>query len=61
MGMRYDKGSGVTATFGGYAESRHAPEGKRSKGIPWLIIMAAIIIIILIALFLLVMSGYALR
>jgi uncharacterized integral membrane protein len=59
--MRYDKGSGVTATFGGYAESRHTAGRKGSKGIPWLIIMVAIIIIILIALFLLVLSGYAPR
>ncbi len=61
VGMRYDKGSGVTATFGGYAESRHAPEGKRSKGIPWLIVMVVIIILVIIAMFLLVLSGYVLR
>ncbi|MCK9591044.1 MAG: hypothetical protein M0Q91_03390 [Methanoregula sp.] len=61
VGMRYGRGSGVTATGTGYAETRQAPGRKHHKGIPWLIIMVGIIILILLAIFLLVLSGYVLR
>jgi hypothetical protein len=55
--MRYGRGNSVTATSSGYAETRHAPGRKRGKGIPWLKIMAAIIIIIFLALFLMALNG----
>jgi uncharacterized integral membrane protein len=48
----------VTATSSGYGEARHAPAKKRSRRIPWLMIMAVIIIIILLALFLMAINGY---
>ena len=58
VGMRYGRGSGVTATSGGYAESRHASQGKTGKEIPWLKVMVAIMLIILLAIIFLVISGY---
>jgi uncharacterized integral membrane protein len=58
VGLRYGRGNSVTATSSGYAETRHTHARKRIKGIPWLMIMAAIIIIILLALFLMALNGY---
>jgi len=57
-GMRYDRGSGVTVTSSSYAESRHASQGKTGKKIPWLKVMVAIMLIILLAIIFLVISGY---
>jgi len=58
VGMRYGRDSGVTATSGGYAESRPASKGKRDKEMPSLKVMIAIMVIIILAIFFLVMIGY---
>jgi hypothetical protein len=59
VGISYGKGGSATATGGGYiAESRHTPNKKQGKGIPYLKIMIAIIVLILIGIAWLVFSGY---
>ncbi len=60
VGIRYGRGSGVTATSGGFAESRPAKKGKPGKEIPWLKVMIAIMVIIILIILFLVMSGYLL-
>ena len=57
VGMRYDRG-GVTATGGGYAEARRTSKRKPGKEIPWLKVMIAIMVIIILGMLFLVMSGY---
>jgi hypothetical protein len=57
VGLRYGRGNSVTATSSGYAETRHALAKKRGRRIPWLMIMAAIIILILLVLFLMAFRG----
>jgi hypothetical protein len=56
--MRYGRGNSVTATSSGDAGTRYIKGRKRGKGIPWLMIMAAIIIVILLAFFLMALNGY---
>jgi hypothetical protein len=56
--MRYDRG-GVTATGGGYAEARRTSKRKPGKEIPWLKVIIAIMVIIILGILFLVMSGYS--
>jgi len=59
VGLSYSKGGGVTATGSGYgADSRHITKKKKGEGIPYLKIMIAIIVLILIGIAYLVFSGY---
>lgn len=60
VGIRYGRGSGVTATSGGYAEVRNAAEVKRGGDIPWLKVMIVIMLIVFFTILFLVMSGYLL-
>jgi len=57
VGMRYVRGSGVTATSGSYAESRPLSKGKPGKEIPWLKVVIAIMAILLIIFLFLVLYG----
>jgi len=60
--MRYGRDSGVTATGGGYADSRPASKGKQpGKEMPWLKVMIAIMVIIILVILFLVISGNALQ
>lgn len=59
VGMRYDRG-GVTATGGGYAETRRTSKRKPGKEVPWLKVMIAIMVIIILGMFFLMMSGHSL-
>ncbi len=59
VGMRYDRG-GVTATGGGYAETRCTSKRKPGKEVPWLKVMIAIMVIIILGMFFLMMSGHSL-
>jgi hypothetical protein len=58
VGIRYERGSGVTATSGGFAEARHTGNVKRDGEIPWLKLMIAIMLIALLIILVLTMSGY---
>lgn len=60
VGMRYGRGRGVTATSGGYAESRSAAKATGGRKIPWLRIMIAIMLIVIFIILYLVMSGFTL-
>lgn len=59
VGMRYDRG-GVTATGGGYTETRRTSKRKPGKEVPWLKVMIAIMVIIILGMFFLMMSGHSL-
>jgi len=61
VGLRYGRGSGVTATGGGYAESRPASKVKRGGEIPWLEVMIVTMLIIILIILFLVISGYPLQ
>lgn len=61
VGLRYGRGSGVTATGGGYAESRPASKVKRGGKIPWLKVMIVTMLIIILIILFLVISGYPLQ
>ena len=62
VGISYGKGGGATPTGGGYiADSRRDAKKKQGEGIPYLKIMIAIIVLILIGIAYLVFSGYPLR
>ena len=58
VGIRYGRDRGVTATSGGFSETRHAAKTKKGGKIPWLKVMIAIIMIVSLILLFLVMSGY---
>jgi hypothetical protein len=61
VGLRYGREGGVTATRGGYGESRPTSKGKPGKEIPWLKVMIAIMLIIILVILFLVISGYPLQ
>ena len=62
VGISYGKGGGATPTGGGYiAGSRHTAKTKKGAGVPYLKIMIAVIVLILIGLAWLVLNGYPLR
>jgi hypothetical protein len=56
--MNYSRGGGVTATGGIAPETRRRPEKKTGDGLPYLKIMIAIIVLVLLGLAWLVLSGY---
>lgn len=59
VGISYNKGGGATPTGGGYiAESGREAKRKHNAGIPYLKIMIAIIVLILIGIAFLMFSGY---
>jgi hypothetical protein len=59
VGMSYGKGGGVTSTGGGYiAGSGRSAEKKPCEGTPYLKIMIAIIVLILLGFAWLGLSGY---
>lgn len=59
VGISYKKGGGATSTGAGYiADPRHTPKKKPGEGIPYLKIMIAIIVLIIIGIAYLVLSGY---
>ncbi|MDP2796752.1 MAG: AN1-type zinc finger protein [Methanoregula sp.] len=59
VGISYGKGGGATPTGDGYiADSRCDAKKKRGDGIPYLKIMIAIIVLILLGIAYLVFSGY---
>lgn len=58
VGIRYGRGRGVTATSGGFSETRYAAKMKKGGQIPWLKVMIAIIMIVFLIILFLVMSGY---
>ena len=62
IGISYKKGGGATPTGGGYlADSGRDTKKRQGGSIPYLKIMIAIIVLILIGIAWLVMSGYPLR
>ena len=61
VGMNYSRGGGVAATGGVAAASRRAEaRPEQAAGIPYLKIMIAVIILVLLGLAWLVLSGYPL-
>ena len=62
VGISYKKGGGATPTGGGYlADSGRDTKKRQGESIPYLKIMIAIIVLILIGIAWLVMRGYPLR
>lgn len=62
VGISYGKGGGATPTGGGYIPGpQRSLEKRQADGIPYLKIMIAIIVLILLGLAWLVLSGYLLR
>lgn len=58
VGMSYSQGGGVAATGGVAAETRRAAKPKAAGQIPYLKIMIAVIVLIVLGLAWLVLSGY---
>jgi hypothetical protein len=59
VGISYRKGGGATPTGGGYlADSRNLSKNKQGPSIPYLKIMIAVIVLILLGFAGLVFSGY---
>lgn len=58
VGMNYGRGGGVSATGGVPLEQRRPGDMKRVAGQPYLKIMAAIVVIVLLGLGWLVLNGY---
>ena len=59
IGLNYGKGGGVTVTGGGYLpDQRNHKKTAATAEMPWLKIMAVIVVLVLIGLAWLVMSGY---
>ena len=58
VGMSYSKGGGVAATGGIALESRRRPEKKTEAGLPFLKIMIAIIVLVLLGLAWLALTGH---
>lgn len=58
VGMNYGKGGSVTAAGGIPLETRHGPQRRTEPGRPYLKVMAAIIVLVLLGLAWLIMSGY---
>jgi hypothetical protein len=56
--MNYSRGGGVTATGGIELETRRRPEKKAGEGLPYLKIMIAVIVLILLGLAWLVLNGH---
>jgi len=58
VGMSYSRGGGVSATGGVAADARRRPAKNATGGIPYLKIMIAIIVLVLLGLAGLIFSGY---
>ena len=60
IGMNYSKGGGVTATGGIALESRRRPEKRAAagEGLPYLKIMIAVIVLVLLGLAWLALTGH---
>ena len=59
IGISYKKGGGATPTGGGnISESRHDAKKKTGQSIPYMKIMIAIVILIIIGIAWLIFSGY---
>jgi hypothetical protein len=59
VGISYGKGGGATATGGGYiADSGRASKKKQTEGLPYLKIMIAVIVLILLGIAGLGLSGF---
>ena len=58
IGMNYSRGGGVTATGGIVTETRRRPEKKTEEGLPYLKIMIAIIVLVLLGLAWLALTGH---
>jgi hypothetical protein len=56
--MNYSRGGGVSATGGVAPESNRRPVKKANEGLPYLKIMIAVIVLILLGLAWLVLTGY---
>ena len=52
------RGGGVRATGGVAMESQHRPEKKAGEGLPYLKIMAAVVVLVLLGLAWLALNGY---
>jgi len=58
VGMSYSRGGGVSATGGIATDTRRGPAKKAADGIPYLKIMIAVIILILLGLAGLMLAGF---
>ncbi|MDD1690962.1 MAG: AN1-type zinc finger domain-containing protein [Methanoregula sp.] len=58
VGMSYSRGGGVSATGGVATDARRRPAKNATGGIPYLKIMIAIIVLVLLGLAGLIFSGY---
>ncbi len=58
IGMNYSRDGGVTVTGGIALESQRRPERKTGEGLPYLKIMAAIILLVLLGLAWLALTGH---
>jgi hypothetical protein len=59
VSLNYGKGGGVTVTGGGYLpDQRRNAKKKSADGLPWLKIMAVIMVLILLGLAWFILSGY---
>lgn len=58
VGMSYSRGGGVTATGGIAPETRKRAEKRSEEGLPWLKIMIAVAVVILLGLAWLALGGY---
>jgi hypothetical protein len=56
--MSYHRGGGVSAAGGMAPESRHKPEKRAEAGIPYLKILIAAVVLLLLGLSLLALSGF---
>jgi len=56
--MNYSRGGSIHATGGVAAETRRETAGKAAGGVPFLKIMAAVILMILVGFAWLVLNGY---
>ena len=61
VGMNYSRGGGVSATGGVASDARRVTGKKAAQKIPYLKIMVAVIVLILLGFAWLVLSGYPLR
>jgi hypothetical protein len=58
IGMNYSRSDGVTATGGVALDTRRRQEKKAGEGLPYLKIMIAIVVLVLLGLAWLVLTGY---
>jgi hypothetical protein len=61
VGVNYGKGGSVSATGGGYIPDSRRSAKKKTAAVPYLWIMIAVIVLIVLGLAWLVLSGYPMR